>query len=97
VEFQVVSTKYNAGPVVNASYNSQSVEWSINKDKTLKTLSQSVVIGKEKDRIEISSEYDSRKNQTIIETDRPKESRVVKPGLVLLRTATTNGALAIEY
>jgi len=97
LEFQVVSTKYNAGAVVNASYSSQSVEWSINKDKTLNKLSQSVVIGREKDRIEISAEYDSRKNQTIIETDKPKESRVVKSGLVLLRTATTNGALAIEY
>ena len=93
----MVSTKYNAGAVVNASYNLQSVDWSINKDKTLKKLSQSVVIGKGKDRLEIRAEYDSRKNQTTIETDKPKESKVVKPDLVLLRTATQNGALAIQY
>ena len=97
VTFQVVSTKYNAGPVINAPHNLESFEWSINKDQTVGRLSQNAVIGKGKDRIQVSAEYDSQKKQTTIETDKPTRSEVVKSGLVLLRMVTSKGTLSIEY
>jgi hypothetical protein len=43
-------------------------------------------------------EYDARSRKTTLERELPKpEQRVVRPGIVLLRAATKDGGLVIEY
>jgi len=93
----VASVQYNNGPVVPAPVNKQSVQWAATKEGTIKELTQTVVIGKGKDRSEVTARFDSHKNETTIEVKAGKPLKIVKSGLTLLRMATNNGALTIEY
>jgi len=55
-------------------------------------------VGNDKDKKSVEAKFDGEKNQTTIKAEEPKpETKVVKPGLALLRLATQNGKLAIEY
>lgn len=94
----VVSLQYNSGTPIMAPKNKKGFEWSENKDSSLKELEQELEVGKDKGRQELSAKFNSKDNQTIIKLDAPKqETKVVKPGLVLLRLATDKGRLIIEY
>lgn len=55
-------------------------------------------VGKGKDKQEVEAKFEGNKNQTTIKVDDPKpKTKVVKPGLVLLRMATDKGNLVIEF
>ena len=43
------------------------------------------------------TQFNAKQNQTTIETNGSKQSKVVKPGLVLLRLTTNKGVLGVEY
>jgi len=53
-------------------------------------------VGKGKIKQEMDAKYDSKKNQTKIESNNPK-SKEILPGLVLLKMATSNGSLVISH
>ncbi len=77
--------------VVGAPENSTKIEWSLEKDGTVKELQQKLTAGATK----VSAHYDSKKNVT--EIDGEGAGKIVRPGLVLLRLAVDSGRLVIEY
>src|SRR6267143_222344 len=92
-----MSTRYNGSPAVDAGSNHASFDWSVNKDGALKEFDQASVMGKGKERSAITAKFNAKQNQTAIETNGSKQSKVVKPGLVLLRLTTNKGVLGVEY
>ena len=98
IKVSMVSLRYNGGAVITLPENSKSYEWSLNKDGSLKELEQKMEVGKGKAKQSVEAKYEGKKNLTTIKVDAPKpETKVVKPGLALLRLATSNGSLVIEY
>jgi len=98
IKVSMVSLRYNGGAVIALPENSKSYEWSLNKDGSLKELEQKMEVGKGKAKQSVEAKYEGKKNLTTIKVDAPKpETKVVKPGLALLRLATSNGSLVIEY
>jgi hypothetical protein len=65
--------------------------WDAAKDGSLKKLEQQLQAGGQ----EAEAKFDAKKNETTIKVE--DRRKVVKPGLVLLRIATANGVLAIDY
>src|SRR5437879_55230 len=53
-------------PVVNAPYNQNDFQWSLNKDRSLKSFDQTMVVGQGKNRHEVDAKFDPKKNQTTI-------------------------------
>ena len=73
-------------------------KWAVEKDGTLKELEQTLVVGTEGHRLEVEAKFRAKKNQTTITREEPEpETRLVRPGLVLLRLATDKGDLVIEF
>ena len=72
-------------------------EWSVNRDGSLKSLEQSMTIGRGKYRTHVKASYDPKTNKTTIQSDAKNPCKVTLTGLVLLRMATKNGALVVEY
>ena len=109
IKATIVSLQYNGGPVISPPANSVKFEWSTNKDGTLKSLNQRLSVGKGKNRQWVSAKFDAKKNQTVIKTGTGGEDedddddddshgvKITRPGLVLLRLVTDEGALIIEY
>jgi hypothetical protein len=93
----VVSLQYNGGPVVSSPENTEQFTWDAENGR-LKELDQSVQIGQGKAQQDTEGSFDAEKNTTTITVhgSRP-EVKIIKPGLVLLRTATNKGRLTIEF
>lgn len=100
VQAEIVSLQYNGGAMVTPPKNQQSFEWATNEDGSLKALKQKLETGRDKDKRQAEATYDAKKDQTTITVNaggKDKDTHVVKPGLVLLRLATSGGGLLIEY
>ncbi|GEM_PF-1823507 len=98
LKVRMVSVQYNGGPVVLLAKNSKHFEWSTDRSGAIKELEQKMTAGSGKDRRSVDAKYQADKNQTRIETDGPgPDVHATKPGLALLRLATTGGKLTIEY
>ncbi len=95
---RIISLQYNSGPVLIPPQNKEEFEWAVNKDGTLKELEQKMEVGKGREDQEVEAKFEGRKNQTTIKVEKPgRDTRLVKPGLVLLRMATDKGKLVIEF
>ncbi len=92
VKMEVVSLRYNGAAVVTLTGNSAKFEWSAEKNGTLKELEQQVRAGKSTTKVE--AKFEGKKNQTTIKS---RETKTAQSGLVLLRMATANGELSVEY
>jgi len=92
VKAEVVSLQYNGAAVVTLTGNSAKFEWSAEKNGTLKELEQQVRAGKSAAKVE--AKFDGKKNRTTIKS---RETKTAQSGLVLLRMATANGQLSVEY
>ncbi len=102
IKATIVNLQYNGGAVLTLPKNEKKFEWSLNKDGSLKELEQKLTVGKGKDKEEIQAKFDAKKNETAIRVkekgkDDDDGKKVVKPGLALVRLATDNGKLGIEY
>lgn len=94
----IVSLQYGHGPVITLPRNRQSYGWTTAKDGSLKKLDQELIVGPGKQRLRIEAEFDSRVNQTLIVQREPDpKTKVTKAGLDLLRMATSDGKLSIEF
>ncbi len=98
----IVSLQYNGGPVITPPANKKQFDLEANENGTLKSLQQKLSVGKGASRNWVKADYNAKKNQTVIKSGTGEEddegaSKQVKPGLVLLRLATSNGSLVIEY
>ena len=72
-------------------------QWSTNRDGSFNTLDQAMTIGRGSKRIHVEADYDSKKKQTTITQAGRNGFSLTLQGQVLLRMATQNGALVIEF
>ncbi len=99
ISVKIESLQYGQGAVITLPSNRESFEWELAKDGTLKELDQEVRVGQGKEAPpRFEADFDVKPNQTVIrqEETEPK-TRVVKPGLALVRVATAAGKLSIEF
>ena len=109
LKVHVISTQYNNDSPIAAPHNRQHFQWSLDKDGSLKTLDQIMVVSQDKNRFKVVAKFDAKKNQTKIQIkdnsqvtkdgDNNKDDKdiILKPGLDLLRMATRTGLLDIEF
>jgi len=98
IKGSIVSLQYNGGPVITAPQNEKKFEWAIDRDGTLRELKQKLEVDHGRDKQEVEARFDAKKNETTIKLAGPgPERRISRSGLVLLRLATINGRLVIEF
>lgn len=98
IKARILSLKYGNGPVLVPPKNKKKFEWKLSKDRTLKELEQKMRVGKGQEKETVRAEFDTKKNQTTIKVEQPgPDTKLVQPGLVLLRMATDKGDLNIEF
>ncbi|HYL65712.1 MAG TPA: hypothetical protein VEU72_01010 [Nitrosopumilaceae archaeon] len=98
IDVKMVSVKYNNGVVIKLGENEKQFKWSLGKDGTLKELDQEMKIGRDGNKQTVKAEFDSKKNKTTVTVEKPRhETKKDFAGLVLLRMATSNGNLGIEF
>jgi hypothetical protein len=95
VEAEIVSLQYNSGPILSAPDNELRYQWDTNPNGSLKKLKQDLEIEGNNDQ-EVDAEFKDNQNQTTIKTKHPNATTVLT-GLVVLRLASVNGQLVIEY
>ena len=93
---RIVSLQYSNGPVLPAPRNTKAFEWN-GKSGNLKELEQKLTLGRGDTKHEVQAKFEAKKNQTTIKVKDLVKTKVVRPGLVLLRLATTKGSLIIEF
>ncbi len=96
IKVKVVSLQYNGGSVITPVKAKKSFEWSTDKSGAIKELEQKMEVGKGAAKQEVKAKFEAKKNQTTIKTE-GSEHKAVLPGMVLLKMATSNGSLVIEY
>jgi hypothetical protein len=98
VQARIISLQYNNDSVLTPPENRERFEQEVETVGSLKELEQEMEVGKGTENQEIEAEFDAKKNQTIIKVEEPgPDTRLVKPGLVLLRMATDKGNIDIEF
>ena len=89
---------YNGGPTVTLAKNAKHFEWSTDKTGAIKELEQKMTVASGNSRQDVTAKFSLENNQTRIHQEQPKPGvDVTRPGLALLRLATRNGGLVIEY
>jgi type VI protein secretion system component Hcp len=96
IKVKVLSIQYGDGTPIKPDKNKKAFEWSINKDGTIKELEQKMTTKDGKSKQEVKAKYSSKKDQTKIESEKPKVN-LTKQGLALLQMHTANGKLVIKY
>jgi hypothetical protein len=94
----IVSLQYNNGAVVAIHHNEQHFASSSTSGGALNELDQEMKAMTDNIRHKVEAEFEAGKNQTTISIEEPEpETKMVKPGLVLLRLVTDKGQLHIEF
>ncbi|HSA98463.1 MAG TPA: tandem-95 repeat protein, partial [Candidatus Nitrosotenuis sp.] len=96
IKVKVLSIQYGNDPVISPKLATKHFEWSLDKNRTIKELEQKMTIGKAKTKQETSAKYDSKKNETKIESQNPKSKETLS-GMVLLKMGTSQGSLVISH
>jgi hypothetical protein len=95
---RIVRLQYEGEAPVAPTRNVVRFSWADGSDQQLKELAQRMTIGRGRDRHEVEATFDGRKNQTTIRLREPgRDTRLDRPGIVLLRLATDHGGLSIEF
>ncbi len=98
IKGSIVSLQYNGGPVITPPQNEKKFEWAIDRDGSLRELKQKLEVGHGRDKQKVEARFDARRNETTIKVEGTgPERRISRTGLVLLRLATVNGRLVIEF
>jgi hypothetical protein len=94
VTARVLSTKYGSAPATATVFNVAAFSWKLKSDGSLKTLDQLIYAGPSL----VQAHYMAALNRSVITKWLPAPSVTqTRTGLVLLRLATSNGQVAIEY
>lgn len=111
IKGRVISLQYNEGAVIGELKDRLAVEWSADKNGTLKRLEQQFSVREGRTGQSVMAGYNASKNVTSVisvttggghhDDDRKGErddrpSKVTLPGMVLLRMTTSGGHLSIE-
>jgi hypothetical protein len=94
VQVSVTSTRYNGAPSIAAPFTNLLYSWTVNRDGSLKSLDQVLVVGNGSAGRRVLASYSGQKNTTTIVDG---SATTTRPGLVLVRVATSSGALVIDY
>jgi len=98
ISARILSLQYNGGAIVKLPRNEEAFEWELSKDGTLRELHQEFRAGRGEEDPRVEAQFRSRRNQTVVVQQEPEpKTRVTKPGLDLLRMATSGGKLTIEF
>jgi uncharacterized repeat protein (TIGR01451 family) len=98
ISMQVISLQYGQSAVLNLPRNAQTFEWHLREDASLRELEQEFQAGPGREAQRVVARFDAHKNQTIIVQQEPEpRTKVVKPGLDLLRMVTSTGKLSVEF
>jgi cell wall-associated NlpC family hydrolase len=93
-----ISIQYAGGAVTALPKNRESFDWTLSKDGSLKELDQEFRIAPSWDGSGVEADFDARSNKTTILKEFPKpKTKIVTPGLDLVRMATAAGKLSIEF
>jgi hypothetical protein len=92
----VVSLQYNSGPIVSAPKNKLAYEWQTESNGNLRQLEQQLKINSGNAELQVDAEFKADRSETVIKTKHPNGT-ITKPGLVLLRLASLQGQLLIDY
>jgi hypothetical protein len=95
IQAEIISLQYNSGAILSAPGNSLRYDWQTDANGVIRKLDQDLRIDGSPDQ-EVDAEFRADQNQTVITTKRPKET-TVQTGLMLLRLASAQGQLVIEY
>lgn len=101
LQARIISWSYQNGPaagppLADAPRNRFNLEWNTNRDGSLRELEQLLSIYSGPNQQEVDADYDAARNQTTIRVS-DSQTRIVRPGLVLLKLTTNRGELEIEY
>lgn len=97
MQARLVELRYNDGTTVPLVRNRLRFEWTADRAGALRGLQQDLEIGRGRDRREISADFDGRRNVTTVSAHEHGERKSRRPGLVVIRLATAQGRLGIEY
>jgi hypothetical protein len=98
VSVRVMSLQYGQGTVIPLPRNTQTFEWELAADGSLKELDEELNIDGGKDDQRVEANFDSRRMETIVLREEPEPKiKETKPGLSLLRMVTVAGKLKIEF
>lgn len=93
-----ISIQYGNSAAVALPRNRESFDWDFARDGSLKELQQEFRIAPNWDGSRVEADFDARSNTTTIVKELPKpKTKIVAPGLDLLRMATAAGKLSIEF
>jgi hypothetical protein len=74
------------------------VKWTVGQDGSVKELDQDFRTGSREESHGGEAHFSARMNQTMVVQEEPgAETKVVRPGLALLRIATAGGKSSIEF
>ncbi len=90
----IVSLSSNWATAVSPVDNTMKFEWSGPKDGPVDKLNQRVETGHRTDHLQFTADWDAKSAETIIHAP---TGDISQPGPVLLRLATSNGKLVIEF
>ena len=91
------SLRYGSGAVLALPTNTQTLEWDLRSNGTLKDLDQDFSITSGSPISRVDADFDSTANTTTIVRIQPMPRvTVVRPGVALLRMATSAGTLSIQ-
>jgi hypothetical protein len=96
IKVKVSSIQYDSNPIIIPSKNNKAFEWSLDKNGSIKELTQKMTVGKDKSKQQVEAKYDSKKDTTKIESKNPKSKETIS-GMVLLKMSTNNGNLVISH
>jgi hypothetical protein len=102
IAVQMLSLQYNGEPAITLPDNTQRFEWSFDRDGTLTKLEQQFAIliktrGREEDGQQLTARFSAREKETLIRRESDPDVSLTRPGLVLLRMATVQGKLVMEF
>lgn len=95
---KLVSLQYGEGAVISLPRNQEIFEWTTRDDGTLSELEQEFKAGPGEESQRVRANFDGRRDETIVVQQEPEpRTRTLKPGLDLVRIATSTGKLLIEF
>ncbi len=97
ISARILSLRYNQQPLIHLMGNSARFQWE-SEHGSLHELEQELQTAKGEESPRVEAQFEHQANRTIIRQEEPEpKSRITKPGLDLLRLATSNGTVVIEF
>lgn len=98
VAASIISLQYGQQPAITMPFNLEGYGWALDDDGSIGALAEVLQAGPTEEDQRVNAIFTLFQNETNVEQEEPEpESTVVKPGLALLRMATSAGKLSVEF